>query len=432
MSSIRCNTHKPLFALVDCNNFYVSCERVFQPHLAGQPVVVLSNNDGCVVARSGQVKRLGLPMGAPAFKWRQFMRKHQVHEFSSNYALYSDMSARVMQTLALFAPELEIYSHDEAFLYFSGNWGLDLEAYARHVRQEVKNRTGIPVCIGLGQTKTRAKLATKLAKMRPALGGVLHLEKQPDQEESLQQVQVEDLWGIGPRHRKLLHLHNIRTALDLQQADPHWIRKNLSVCGLHVLLELKGLPCFKLETTPAPAKSVLRSRSFGRKITQLQELQEALSMHVQQAGEKLRASGQVAGCVQVFLQTDRFRCTDGYMACKSRALALSSNYTPDLLQPALALLQEIFRPGYEYKKTGILLTCLEPQKKRRLSFWELEPQEKSRRKNLMQALDQINSKYGRDTLRFACTGIKRQWEMQRKKISPAFTTKWSEIPLVKT
>ncbi|MFO8031193.1 MAG: Y-family DNA polymerase [Desulfohalobiaceae bacterium] len=432
MSSIRCAQDKPLFALVDCNNFYVSCERVFQPHLEGKPVVVLSNNDGCVVARSEQVKRLGLPMGAPAFKWRGFMRRYGVQEFSSNYALYSDMSERVMRSLALFAPQLEIYSHDEAFLYFSGSWHLDLEEYARYILRQIKKWTGIPACIGLGRTKTRAKLATKLAKKNSELQGVLHLEKQPEQKQLLQEIPAKDIWGIGPKHARLLQRCGIRTALDLQQADPHWVRKNLSVCGLHVLLELQGKPCFSLEEMPPPAKSILRSRSFGRRVTSLAELREALSLHVQRAAARLRASGQVAGCVQIILQTDRFRTDGRYLACKSRALPLSSSYTPDLLQPALELLQEIFKPGYEYKKTGVLLSCLEPEKARRLSFWEPDPKEKNRRQNLMQTLDRINTKYGRDALRFACSGAGgRDWEMRRSKISPEFTTKWSEIPLVR-
>ncbi|MFP4213601.1 MAG: Y-family DNA polymerase [Desulfohalobiaceae bacterium] len=432
MSSIRYAQSSPLFALVDCNNFYVSCERVFQPYLEGTPVVVLSNNDGCVVARSNEVKRLGLPMGAPAFKWRGFMHRHGVQELSSNYALYSDMSERVMNTLAHLAPELEIYSHDEAFLYFSGSWHLDLEEYARYIIRQIKKRTGIPACIGLGSTKTRAKLATRLAKKRPELGGALHLEKQPEQQRLLQEVPAGDIWGIGPRHSRLLQRYRIRTALDLLQADPHWIRTRLSVCGLHVLLELQGRPCFRLEDMPAPAKSILRSRSFGRRVTSLRELKEALSLHVQRAAARLRASGQVAGCVQVILQTDRFQSEGRYLACSSRTLPLSSNFTPDLLHPALELLQEIFRPGYEYKKTGVLLGCLEPEKARRLSFWEPEQGEKQRRQGLMQAMDRINSKFGRDALRFACSGNRhRDWEMRRDKISPEFTTKWSEIPLVK-
>ncbi len=432
MSFIHSNTRPPLFALVDCNNFYVSCERVFQPHLEGKPVVVLSNNDGCVVARSGEVKNLGLPMGVPAFKWKQFMRRHQVQEFSSNYALYSDMSERVMSILALFVPDMEIYSHDEAFLYFAGRWRLDLEDYARHIRQEIRKRTGIPICIGLGWTKTRAKLANKLAKTHPELEGVLHLEKQKNPEELLQRFQISDLWGIGPSYRKRLHLQKIRTALDLQQADPHWVQKNLSICGLHVLLELKGLPCFSLEKSPEPAKSILRSRSFGRKVTRWQDLQKALSMHVHRAAEKLRAAGQAAGCVQVFAHTDRFQNRGNYMACKSRGLPFCSSYTPDLLYSALELLQEIFRPGYEYKKTGVLLTCLEPQKKHSLSFWEPTAREKDRKQRLMQTMDHINSRYGRDTLRLACSGGQdKPWEIQRNRISPEFTTRWSDIPIVK-
>lgn len=430
MCSIPSTPARGTFALVDCNNFYVSCERVFQPELEGRPVVVLSNNDGCVVARSDEVKELGVPMGAPAFKWRRFFRRHAVVEFSSNYALYSDMSDRVMSLLASFAPGIEIYSHDEAFLYFSGKWHSRLEEYARHIRSEVLKRTGIPVSIGLAPTKSLAKLANRLAKKEPRFTGVLDVLGHPDRERLLDTVKAKNVWGIGPRHSAMLEKHGIRTALDLIRADDRWIRKRMSVVGLRIALELRGTPCLGVEEVPPPAKSMVRSRSFGRPVTSLDELREALTTHVQRAGEKLRRSGQVTGCVQVFLETNRHKPEPQHSPCQSRILSFATNHTPDLLKPALELLDRIYGEGYAYKKTGVLLTALEQEKGRRLSLMDPDAGTKLEKKSLMGALDRINSRYGRDTARFASAGMEKNWEMQRGKMSREFTTNWKDLPLV--
>ena len=417
-------------ALVDCNNFYVSCERVFQPELEGRPVVVLSNNDGCVVARSNEVKQLGVPMGAPAFKWRGFFHWHGVFEYSSNYALYSDMSDRVMSILASSAPEIEIYSHDEAFLYFPGKWSKDLEDHARHVRREVEKRTGIPISIGLARTKTLAKLANKLAKKEFRFHGVLDLQRRADFENLLQSVAVKDIWGIGPQYKSLLERYGIHNALDLSKAEDRWVRQRMTLVGLHMVLELRGTPCLGLEQEPPPAKSMVRSRSFGRPVTSLDELREALTTHVQRAGEKLRHSGQVAGCIQVFLETNRHKPVPQHIPCQSRVLSFATNYTPDLLRPALELLSRIYRTGYAYKKTGVLLTALEQEKGRRLNLMDPDPGTKLAKKGLMSAMDRINSRYGRDAVRFASAGIERDWEMQRGKMSREFTTSWKDLPVV--
>ena len=430
MCSIPSTPARGIFALVDCNNFYVSCERVFQPELEGRPVVVLSNNDGCVVARSDEVKGLGVPMGAPAFKWRALFQRHGVVEFSSNYALYSDMSDRVMGLLASCAPEMEIYSHDEAFLFFPGKWSCHLEQYARRIRREVERRTGIPVSIGLARTKSLAKLANRLAKKESRFGGVLDLQGRSDREGLLGGVKVDNVWGIGPRYSALLEKHGIRTALDFARAEEHWVRKRLTVAGLHLLLELRGVPCFGLEDEPPPAKSMVRSRSFGRPVTSLEELREALTAHVQRAGEKLRQSGQVAGCVQVFLETNRHKPVPQHTPCQSRVLAFATNHTPDLLGPALELLGRIYGQGYAYTKTGILLTALEQEKGRRLSLMDPDAGTKLLKKGLMGAMDRINSRYGRDTVRFASSGMERNWEMRRGKMSREFTTRWRDLPLV--
>ena len=431
MFSIRSQSEGPLFALVDCNNFYVSCERVFQPHLQGKPVVVLSNNDGCVVARSNEVKRLGLPMGAPAFQWKDFFSRHRVRVFSSNYALYSDMSDRVMTVLASFAPEIEIYSHDEAFLLFSKRWRSDLEAYVRQLGEEVRKRTGIPVSIGLARTKTLAKLANKLAKTDPSLEGVLDLSNRSDLERLLRSVQVKDVWGIGPRYAKRLYREKVHTAYDLRQADTRWVRKKLTVAGLHTVLELRGISCIELEKAPPPAKSLVRSRSFGRPVTDLDDLREALTGHVQSAAERLRSSGQLAGCLHVFLQTNRFKPEPQYAACTSRLLPYATSCTQALLQPALGLLEEIYRAGYAYNKAGVLLTGLQPESQRRLSLWEIGSPKRESSKALMRAMDSINAKYGRNAVHYACAGMEKSWEMRRGMTSREFTTKWRDIPRVK-
>jgi DNA polymerase V len=432
MSSTRFHPDRPRFALVDCNNFYVSCERVFQPHLEGRPVVVLSNNDGCVVARSNEVKRLGLPMGAPAFKWESFFARHDVRVFSSNYALYADMSDRVMNVLASFAPEMEIYSHDEAFLLFRGRRQRGLKDYAREIRREVRRRTGIPVSIGLAATKTLAKLANKLAKARPDLQGLLDLEERPDLETLLQSAQAKDVWGIGPRYAALLQGRNIHSARDLRDADDHWITKKLTVTGLQTVLELRGVPCIELEASPQPAKSLVRSRSFGRPVSTLGELREALTVHVQSAAQRLRTNRQTAGCLHVFVQTNRFKPTPQYSACRSTFLPRATNGTQPLLTTALELLERIFQDGYAYNKTGVLLTELQPESARQLSLWEDETaSEQQGSKRLMRVMDRVNAKYGKGTLHYACAGTEQGWEMRRSMLSAAFTTRWSDLATVK-
>ena len=431
MSCIRSSLKQAFFALVDCNNFYVSCERVFQPHLEGRPVVVLSNNDGCVVARSNEVKVLGLPMGAPAFKWKAFFARHKVEVFSSNYALYSDMSDRVMSALNSLAPEIEIYSHDEAFLFFPGKWPKNVESYARTIRREVKKRTGIPVSIGLSRTKTLAKAANKLAKTVPEFAGVLDLERRQDKDRLLRSLPVGDIWGIGPRYAKRLPQFGIHTAYELREADQSWIRKKLTITGLQTVLELRGVPCFELTTQPQPAKSLVRSRSFGRPVTEISELREAVSSHVHSAARRLRASSQTAACLHVFVHTNRFKPEPQYSPCKSICLSQATNHTQPLLTAALQLLEQVYKKGYAFQKAGVMLTNLQPEGTRQLTFWETGAQDRETSKHLLQAMDRINARYGKNTVHYACTGLDKKWEMRREKMSPEFTTNWADIPGVK-
>jgi DNA polymerase V len=288
-----------VYSLIDCNNFYVSCERVFNPKLEGKPVIVLSNNDGCVIARSNESKALGIGMGVPVFKCKDLIKKHKIQVYSSNYTLYADMSQRVMDTLAQFTSDVEVYSIDEAFLSLSEFMSLNLTEYARDIRSTVKRWTGIPVSIGIGSTKTLAKVANKLSKRNPQYGGVFDITSHTQMNELLEQIRVEDIWGIGRQYTKLLNQNGIYTALQLKNASDTWIRKHMSVSGLRTVWELRGISCIPLEEAPPSKKAIISSRSFGRPVESLEELKEAIASYISRASEKLRAQQSVTsvGCV---------------------------------------------------------------------------------------------------------------------------------------
>jgi DNA polymerase V len=419
-----------LIALVDCNNFYVSCERVFQPCLEDRPVVVLSNNDGCVIARSNEAKALGIAMGAPAFRMKPLFRRHGVRVFSSNYALYADMSDRVMTVLDMMEPELEIYSQDEAFLSLAGATPADVEERARMIRATVRQWTGIPVSIGLAPTKTLAKVANKIAKTRPECNGVFRVDPGAGLAGLLAAVPVGDIWGVGRQYTKLLHRHGIQTAADLIRMPEPWIRKQMTIQGLKMARELGGIPCSGLQTEAPAAKSLVRSRSFGRLVTALEELEEAVSVHVHRAGEKLRQAGRIAHCLHVFILTDRFRPLPQYAACDFAPLRPPSDLTPVLLSAALAVLRRIYRTGYGYKKAGVMVSGLAPARHRQTFIEEYLVPGSDAGGRLMAAVDRINERFGRDTLHFAASGLDHPWEMRRRHTSPAFTSRWHELPVV--
>jgi len=292
-----------IFALADCNNFYASCERVFDPKLEGRPIVVLSNNDGCVVARSDEAKALGIKLGTPEFEIRDLLTAHQVRIFSSNYVLYGDMSERVMETLQEFTPKIEVYSIDEAFLDFSGFAGRDLTEYARKIRTTVKQWTGLPVSLGVATTKTLAKVANRLAKKSPTADGVVNFLGVTDLDAILAGIDVADVWGIGRNYTKMLKANNIASALDLRNADDRWIRRRMGVVGLRTVLELRGTSCYPLEHNPPAKQSIGVSRSFGNPIQTLEEMKQAVAMHVARAGEKLREQKLAAQVMTVFMMT---------------------------------------------------------------------------------------------------------------------------------
>ncbi len=427
----RHKPEEPPIVLVDCDNFYVSCERVFQPHLENRPVVVLSNNDGCVIARSNEAKALGIEMGAPAFKLKSVFRRHDVRVFSSNYALYADMSDRVMSVLAIFAPDMEIYSQDEAFLFLPETSSATPEAMARRLKETVYQWTGIPVSIGLAPTKTLAKIAGKRAKKDPACQGVVRINGHDDLNGLLRTIPVEDIWGIGRRHTNLLHSHGVKTAGEFVRLPEQWIKKTMTITGLRIARELRGRPCLGLNSVPPPARSIVRSRSFGRPVTALTELEEAVSVHVHRAGEKLRQSGQAAHCLHVFLRTDGFCSLPQYAAGESIRLCPPSNYTPRLLSGALTVLRRIYRPGYAYKKTGIMLSGLADARHRQTWIEEYVIPGSRSGEQLMRVLDRVNERFGRDTLYFASCGLDRSWEMNRRHTSPAFISRWRELPVAR-
>ena len=434
MDNTQDKMRRPLFALADCNNFYVSCERVFDPSLEGKPVVVLSNNDGCVVARSNEAKALGIPMGAPAFKFRDLFTRNSVRIFSSNYALYSSMSDKVMSILKSSAPRIEIYSIDEAFLDLTSlsRNRYDITEFTRDIRGKVKQWTGIPLSIGTGPTKTLAKIANHVAKKKENLGGILDLDTltKSQQDRILDNVNVGDVWGIGRKYASFLGKYGIRTALDLKDAPRDWIRKNLTVEGLRTAAELEGLYCIPFSEKKPVRKQLMVSRSFGEKVTSFEELRETLAEFSTRAAEKLREEELSAGNITIYIRTSLYGERPKYHNSCSVDLEEGTFYTPHIIETATALLKKIYRPGYEYKKSGIILSSIEKADRRQIGLFE-DREQVTRRENLMRSVDSINALMGKDFIRPAVTVNDRKWKMKNSLGSAKYTTSWDELPRVK-
>jgi len=423
-----------LFALIDCNNFYASCERVFRPDLDGRPVAVLSNNDGCVVARSAEVKAIGIPMGAPYFKVRHVLKRYDVQVFSSNYELYGDLSARVMAVLGQYSPDVEIYSIDEAFLGLDGFEGWDLDAHARDLRATVKRWTGIPVSVGIAPTKTLAKLAAGRAKKDPALGGVAILTDRADLDAALAASAVGDVWGVGRRWSKRLNALGVHSALDFARQSEHWVRKNMGVTGARTQVELLGTPCFALESQPPDRKSCVASRSFSKTVSDFEDVEEAVAGFGARAGWRLRQGGLVAGQVTAFALTDRFNTrAPQYQASATVALASPSNHTGDLTQAAVRALRRAFKPGFGYKKAGVMMLDLAPMGAEQPTLFAPSPAQKSKAERLQSALDRLNGgqKGKRDLVRLGAAGFGSGWHLRRERQSPRYTTVWAELRTVR-
>lgn len=420
----------PIFALVDCNSFYCSCERVFRPDLNNKPVVVLSNNDGCVVARTDEVKALGLPAWEPYFKIKDDIKKHNVHVFSSNYTLYGDMSGRVMNTLAQFAPEMEVYSIDEAFLSFTGMEKMNLTEYSKQIRKTVLQNTGIPTCIGIGPTKVLAKVANKVAKKdKIRTQGVFNLCDPEYREKVLKVFPVEDIWGIGKQSAKKLHEHKIKTAWQLKQADPSYIQRFLTIVGSRIVKELDGISCLDLETDVEDRKQIVSSRSFGRQVKSITEIQESIANHVTTACEKLRKQNLMCKNITVFVQTNPFKNAPQYHNSANMDLLSGTSVTPKLIKNAFKLLDAIYKEGFEYKKCGVIFNDLYSKNTQQLDFFGRS--DTLEQEAFMETIDKLNKFHGKGSVKFAACGIDQFWKMLSEMKSPCYTTRWSELLKVK-
>lgn len=421
----------PVFALVDCNNFYASCEKLFRPDLKDTPVVVLSNNDGCVVARSREAKLLGIKMGVPAFQIKAEMQRHGILAFSSNYALYADLSSRVMRTLEEMAPRVEVYSIDEAFLDLTGiESAISLVEFGQQVRERIGHWIGITVCVGIAPTKTLAKLANHAAKKYPATQGVVDLTNQDRQRRLLALVPVDDVWGVGRRLSKRLNALGITTALDLANASPRAIRDQFSVVLERTVRELNGESCIELEEIPPTKKQIVCSRSFGVKVTQFELLREAVCEYATRATEKLRKEQQQAKVMTVFIRTSPFKDNEPqYSNSASGELLIPSCDTRDFIELANHLLKRIWKDGFRYAKAGVMLSDFYDPGMFQPGLFD-DVSTRSNSQQLMSVLDTINQS-GAGKVFFAGQGTKKDWSMKREHLSPAYTTRWDQLPRVK-
>jgi DNA polymerase V len=420
-------------ALVDGNNFFVSCERVFDPGLEGRPVIVLSNNDGCAVARSPEAKALGIAMGAPLFKIADLVRRHHVRVFSGNFELYGDMSRRVAETLATFTPDIEIYSVDESFLAFPGVAAEALADLGAQIRDRVRRWTGIPVCAGFGPTKTLAKLANHIAKKNPAFAGVCSLMEPRLREALLPVVEVGDVWGVGRALSARLSAMGVRTAADLAALDPRRARAAFTVTGERLVRELNGLPCLALSDLPAARQSAVVSRSFGHPVTRRGEMEEAVAAFAVRAAEKLREEGLVAGHLTVFFSTSRFAPLHERAHSATAALALEEATADSrrLIAEATARVRRVWQDGHRYNKAGVMLQDLTSEEAAPRTLFNRPAILKERSARLMAAMDEINAKMGAGTLHPLATGLRRPWKGRSGHRSPAWSTRWSDLPVAK-
>ena len=419
-----------LWALVDCNNFYAACEKLFRPDLADRPVVVLSNNDGCVVARSKEAKALGIPMGEPEFKVRDLLRRHNVEVFSSNYTLYGDMSARVMTTLEHVCPAVEQYSIDEAFVRFEGALLADPVTVARAMRETVLQWTGITVSVGVGATRTLAKIAGDIAKKGDGVC-LLPDPTSQDMEVVLKKTPVGDIWGIGRRLVKKLWAEGVTNAFQLRNMEEQWVRKRLTISGWKTVFELRGISCINEDEAPTPRRTLVSSRSFAKKVYDREALEEAVSSFTARAAERLRKEKLTAGGIEVHIRTSRHIERDAfYGAAKQVPFLKPTSDTGAMLEAARRIMDRIYRQGPAYAKAGVMLFDLTPRSSRQSSLFDAVEAD-SQRDELMVAMDSVNRRYGSGTLRFGAEGPPQgqaDWHMRQDRCSPRMTTDWNELP----
>ena len=417
---------KKVFALIDCNAFYVSCERVFNPKLNNKPVVALSNNDGCIIARSKEAKALGIKMGVPLFKVKDIVERENVIVFSSNYTLYADMSRRVMNIISEFAPSIEVYSIDEAFIELT-NMNVDYESYVRQMRKVILQYTGIPVSIGIASTKTLTKVANHIAKDDESLEGVCSLIQHENLDQVLEDTNVADVWGVGRQLSKKLIANGIFNAKLLKNCEDAWVRKMMSVNGLKTVSELREISCLDLEETSATRKSCCTTRSFGKPLVNLDDIEQAVTTFARRATERIRGENLTASTVSVFLRTNPFDRNRYYSNSSTTTLSYPTYDTMQIVKTALQLTKIIFRENYKYKKAGVLLSGFY---EKGTETKDLFSEARYRSPKLMSAVDQINERYGSDTIQIATECQMGKWKQKRKNCTQSYTTQLDNVLLI--
>ena len=422
-----------LFALVDVNNFYVSCERVFAPKLEDVPMVVLSNNDGCAVARSAEVKALGVKMGTPWFQMKDLAKQHGIAAYSSNYTLYGDMSGRVVEVLRKFTPNLEVYSIDESFLQIETvlKQYADPTSLGQIIKQDVKDTTGLPVCVGIGASKTLAKFANHLAKKNPQFAGVCDISSMPKEAlyQWMAETAVSEVWGIGGKTAKKLKELKINSVFDLVQVSPQAMRQQFGVVIERICYELRGVSCLQLEEVAPAKQQIISSRSFGKPVTSMEELAESVATHAARGAEKLRSQKSVTGALTIFVQTNPHKPFEPQHH-QSITVVLSdpSDNTLILTSAALKGLKQIYKTGFKYKKAGVILNLLADKPTMQQSLFD-DMEVKGKSAGLMKAMDSINSRFGNAAIKTAASGTKQDWKMRSSNRSPNYTTQWDELPV---
>ena len=419
-----------MFALVDCNNFYASCERVFQPQWKGKPVVILSNNDGCVIARSNEAKALGIPMGAPAFKYQAQFKRQKIKVFSSNYPLYGDMSSRVMSILERYTPNIELYSIDEAFLQFKGFDLFDLQKEGMKMQKQIKKWTGIPVSVGIAPSKSLAKIANKIAKkFAVKTGGVYSINTEEKRIKALKWTSISDVWGIGRQHLQQLEAIGVANAWQFSLLSDDWVRKQMSVLGLRLKKDLQGLPSIQLEEVKAPKKGIATTRSFEGNLTSFSDLEERVSTFASNCAEKMRKQQSSCQALLVFIRSDPHKKdVISYRNSCVLTLPYATNSSIILSRYAILGLRKIFKENIAYKKAGVMIMGLLPTEKRQLNLFE---NNNTKHVALMKSLDKIHKRFGPYQIKLANQDLNRTWKMKQQYLSNRFTTELKDVITVK-
>ncbi len=418
-----------MFALVDCNNFYASCQRVFQPKLVGKPIVVYSNNDGCVIARSNEAKALGVPMGAATYQWEKFFEQNGIEVFSANFALYGDMSQRVMTILNDFSPEMEVYSIDEAFIKFEGFERFNLQHIGESMHRRVTKGTGIPISVGIAPTKALAKVANRIAKKFPQhTNNVYLIDDEEKRIKALKWLKIEDVWGIGRKHTKRLQAIGVKTELDFTMLDDRWVQENMAIVGLRLKRDLEGKPTLDLEEAQQK-KNIAITRSFEGNHAERDFLEERISTFAVTCAEKLRLQKSCCNSVMVFIQTNRHRVElPQYNRNIVLNLPFPTNSSIEISNFALQALSIIFREGYEYKRAGVIVQDFTDEDTTQINLFENSDE---RHKKLMQSIDKVNAMFGQQKIRLGSQDPKKTWKMKQEKLSPNYTTKLSDIIVIR-